>query len=170
MKACNRCKTKKAFSSFSKNSREDDLLCRECKECAKARAKIRYEKNGQKMRNQMAELRKIDYERRIAIERASRKKRKEAQRPLKNARQQIRNRLIAKNNYDLKPKEILKLYNSNCYNCETNEALSIDHIIPLSRGGNHSIGNLMTLCRKCNSSKGNKLLTEWQKTIRVRGD
>jgi hypothetical protein len=36
-----------------------------------------------------------------------------------------------------------------------------DHIIPLSKGGPHSAENFMPLCKRCNSSKGNKDLIEW---------
>lgn len=170
MKFCNRCKDQKPLQAFSKNARQEDGLCRECKDCAKARAKARYKKCGQKMRQQMATLRLNDYERRLEIERASRARRKEIQRPLKNARQQIRNRLLSGNAFKLLSKEIANLYKQPCYNCGTRDNLSIDHIIPLSRGGNHSIGNLMTLCRPCNSSKGKKLLVEWHQDLyAVRG-
>lgn len=34
--------------------------------------------------------------------------------------------------------------------------LSIDHIIPISKGGNNTRFNYMTLCSKCNSIKGNR--------------
>ena len=37
----------------------------------------------------------------------------------------------------------------------------IDHVIPLSRGGSNSPGNLVIACPKCNLSKSNKLLSEW---------
>ena len=39
--------------------------------------------------------------------------------------------------------------------------MSIDHVVPLSRGGKHEIENLLPACRSCNSSKGAKLLEEW---------
>jgi 5-methylcytosine-specific restriction endonuclease McrA len=37
---------------------------------------------------------------------------------------------------------------------------SIDHIIPLSRGGEHSYENTQLAHRSCNSRKGNKILEE----------
>lgn len=42
---------------------------------------------------------------------------------------------------------------------------SVDHVVPLSRGGTHWEGNLVPACKRCNSSKGTRLLTEW-KTLR----
>ena len=35
-------------------------------------------------------------------------------------------------------------------------------IMPIIRGGRHSIGNLLPACGSCNSSKGAKLLVEWR--------
>ncbi len=32
---------------------------------------------------------------------------------------------------------------------------TLDHVIPLSKGGSHTYKNLKTCCRKCNSDKGN---------------
>jgi len=34
--------------------------------------------------------------------------------------------------------------------------LQVDHIVPISKGGKTKIENLRTLCKKCNSGKGNK--------------
>lgn len=39
-------------------------------------------------------------------------------------------------------------------------SLTMDHVIPLSRGGDHSIDNIVPSCFSCNASKGNKLLSE----------
>jgi 5-methylcytosine-specific restriction endonuclease McrA len=41
--------------------------------------------------------------------------------------------------------------------------LQVDHIIPISRGGADAPHNLTTACRRCNMSKGNKLISEWLK-------
>lgn len=48
-----------------------------------------------------------------------------------------------------------------CINCGTHKSLSIDHIVPVSKGGGNEIKNLQTLCATCNSSKGNKSMSEW---------
>ena len=44
-----------------------------------------------------------------------------------------------------------------CQSCGSKEHLCIDHILPVSRGGDSSDDNLQTLCMSCNTSKGNKL-------------
>jgi 5-methylcytosine-specific restriction endonuclease McrA len=51
-----------------------------------------------------------------------------------------------------------------CKYCN-NDFDTIDHIIPLIRGGNNLEHNLVPACRKCNSSKGSKLLSEWKPEI-----
>ena len=44
--------------------------------------------------------------------------------------------------------------------CSGEEAeLEIEHVIPVSKGGNNDIHNLATACRVCNRSKGARILT-----------
>ena len=43
-----------------------------------------------------------------------------------------------------------------------NEASTIDHVVPIERGGHNLQQNLVAACRSCNSSKGNRLLEEWK--------
>jgi len=43
-----------------------------------------------------------------------------------------------------------------CVKCGATEGLSIDHIIPRSKGGSGEDDNLQTLCTHCNSSKNNR--------------
>lgn len=40
-------------------------------------------------------------------------------------------------------------------------SMTIDHIIPLSRGGSNYTENIQLLCRPCNSSKGTRTMAEW---------
>ena len=49
-----------------------------------------------------------------------------------------------------------------CVYCGCAENLTVDHILPLSRGGDSEIDNLATACRKCNSSKGSMTPAEWR--------
>jgi len=44
--------------------------------------------------------------------------------------------------------------NYECLRCGDTERLSIDHIVPLAKGGDNSPENLQTLCSTCNSIKG----------------
>lgn len=36
--------------------------------------------------------------------------------------------------------------------------LTVDHIVPLAKGGTHDVDNLAVLCRACNSRKHDRLL------------
>jgi 5-methylcytosine-specific restriction endonuclease McrA len=39
--------------------------------------------------------------------------------------------------------------------------LTMDHIVPVSRGGKSTKGNVIPSCKACNSAKKQKLLMEW---------
>lgn len=38
-----------------------------------------------------------------------------------------------------------------------NSYMTIDHIVPLSKGGTNNLGNLRGLCAKCNVARGNNM-------------
>lgn len=42
-----------------------------------------------------------------------------------------------------------------------NSNRTIDHVIPLARGGRHIPDNLVAACKPCNFSKNDKLIEEW---------
>lgn len=53
--------------------------------------------------------------------------------------------------------------NGRCHYCgKACEKLTVDHVLPLSRGGMHTIGNLAPACPSCNYQKHNKTVMEWR--------
>lgn len=57
---------------------------------------------------------------------------------------------------------ILLKFEGKCAYCG-NPGTSIDHVIPISKGGKDDSSNVVPACRRCNSSKGAKLLHEWKR-------
>jgi CRISPR/Cas system Type II protein with McrA/HNH and RuvC-like nuclease domain len=57
--------------------------------------------------------------------------------------------------------------NFECVYCGDNnrKTLTLDHVIPQSKGGKDTWDNLVTACRKCNSEKSNLTLEEYGKEI-----
>lgn len=51
-------------------------------------------------------------------------------------------------------RKVLPTDNLTCVECEAPEDLTVDHIVPISRGGGNDPSNLRVLCRPCNSRKG----------------
>lgn len=50
-----------------------------------------------------------------------------------------------------------------CTYCGCNKrTLHCDHVLAISKGGSNSLDNLVTACELCNSSKGNRSVTEWR--------
>jgi 5-methylcytosine-specific restriction protein A len=50
-----------------------------------------------------------------------------------------------------------------CYHCEQKfsvEELTMDHLIPLSRGGRSTKKNIVVACKQCNSLKKNRTVAE----------
>lgn len=55
-------------------------------------------------------------------------------------------------------KKVFRKHGKTCLCCGANKDISLDHIVPVNRGGKNEISNLQPLCRKCNSSKGTKII------------
>ena len=52
-----------------------------------------------------------------------------------------------------------------CGKKEDRKKLTIDHVIPVSKGGESSFDNCVTACYKCNNKKNNHLLSETAMTL-----
>ena len=56
----------------------------------------------------------------------------------------------------LSRRNIMKRDGNRCQYCGSSRNLTIDHVVPRSRGGNDSWENLVTACDTCNVQKGNR--------------
>lgn len=52
--------------------------------------------------------------------------------------------------------KIIERDGNKCNYCKKEYRLTIDHIFPVSKGGEDCLNNLQLLCQPCNSSKSNK--------------
>ena len=57
-----------------------------------------------------------------------------------------------------------KIHRGVCYYCHREvgpEALTMDHVVPISRGGKSKKGNIVPACKECNNKKKYLLPIEW---------
>lgn len=66
----------------------------------------------------------------------------------------------------LSRKNILYRDDFTCQYCSCGDDLTIDHVIPISRGGKWEWENLVTACARCNSRKGQKTLEQANMKLR----
>ena len=58
-----------------------------------------------------------------------------------------------------------KVQKGVCYYCNRDvgrEQLTMDHLVPLSRGGKSKKGNIVAACKECNNQKKYLLPLEWE--------
>lgn len=70
---------------------------------------------------------------------------------------------------------LLNRYQNKCHYCKVSledsrsgsrQALQWDHVFPLSKGGCHSIGNLVPSCSECNNRKSDRFSIVWALQLR----
>ncbi|MEH1985657.1 MULTISPECIES: HNH endonuclease [unclassified Nostoc] len=67
-----------------------------------------------------------------------------------------------------KKQQLSDLYGSSCWWCRQNipqQKLTIEHLLPKSRGGSNSFENLRLSCFSCNNSRGNSLYPPGSKKL-----
>lgn len=188
MKVCSKCKEEKAIEQFSKGKGYRDGRRAQCKSCTRIADREYRKKNADKERARVAKWKKENAEyvkerdRKYRKENLKkrreynqqwhkehpghrlkweRKRREENPEGYRNNVRRRRARLASVETFIILPKELKRLYNSPCAKCQSTDDITMDHIVPIARGGRHSVGNLQPLCGSCNSSKRDKLMVEW---------
>ncbi len=65
-------------------------------------------------------------------------------------------------------REILRRDHHSCQYCGSKKSLTLDHVIPRSKGGQHTWDNVVTACESCNSRKGDKTPKEVGMDLRTK--
>jgi len=171
-KVCKDCKLEKSVSEYYASHTTRDKLDIYCKPCHLVRSRIarrKYratEKGQQKHREEERKrrLNNADHVRQLAKITNDRYKANNPEaRKISVSQSQHKRRAQKQANgvYQVSKEFYAELYASKCVVCGSSENITADHIVPLSRGGVEAEGNLQPLCGSCNSSKGNKLMSEW---------
>ena len=63
---------------------------------------------------------------------------------------------------------ILRRDHNSCQYCGSTKNLTLDHVIPRSRGGRHTWENVVAACSECNGRKGNRTPTEAGMPLRTK--
>jgi 5-methylcytosine-specific restriction endonuclease McrA len=161
-RVCTRCNEEKSIEEFTNTSR----ICKACKK----------PKGGSKPGRTLTPRKRKTKEEKAAMRRERYHKvkdnarvkalRKEADRRYRAAHPEIQKaskqnrRARSKGRFTANEwKELKAVYNYRCLCCgeiEPRILLSVDHVIPLVKGGSNTIDNIQPLCVSCNSKKGTK--------------
>lgn len=198
-KICSSCKQELPLSSFSIDRSKKDNLRSSCKACKKTYDKEYIKKNNEVIKAKRTEYTKKNANRKAEYDKKRREEKREeineSKRKYYHERGKEVGKVWATKNYDKiltyaknakhKRREIerstpipsnelhrwekeqIKIC-SYC-GCDCIDNYHIDHIEPLSTGGEHSIDNLTIACPTCNLSKNNKSMIIWMIQNRVRG-
>lgn len=65
-------------------------------------------------------------------------------------------------------REVLKRDSHSCQYCGSNKRLTLDHVIPVSKGGQHKWDNVVTACESCNQRKRDRTPHEASMPLRTK--
>lgn len=148
MKRCPRCEETKSLDQFHKHSRDGhQTYCKDCKRVLNRQWKQQHPEQNREWSRQWYRSNKEWHKAyKYGHYRANTDLYRE-----NDARR--RARMHGNGVYRVTRQEWAVLKAGPCAHCGSTADIEVDHIIPISRGGRHSIGNLQSLCRACNRSK-----------------
>lgn len=177
MKKCPKCGEEKSVSDFGRDASRPDGRYTHCKHCRRNpsrqdREVLELAQKGLKRCTKCLRTKPFcayekDITKSLGVSSRCRKCRREA---LKNTKATVV-RPIRKNPRDYTKWEVFEDDNFTCYICEevlspdtphdNPKSLSIDHVVPLSKGGLDERDNVRTACLACNRDKNDMFLDEY---------
>jgi 5-methylcytosine-specific restriction endonuclease McrA len=178
MKPCKKCNTLKPLEDFSVVKRNRDGRHNNCKICYAEYMKLWSRKNAKNVNARVLKYHhknsvELNLKRQIRYEankqqhldtnkkwNAANKEKVTLYKTLSSLKRRAQK--IDNGTFDISKKELKKLRSLPCFYCGVNGPSTIDHVIPLNKGGTHAIGNLVACCKSCNSAKKDKFIVEWR--------
>jgi len=161
-KRCSECEELKPKSEFYKKL---DRLQPKCKTCCKEYNREYYEENKEKERERGREYYKQNREK--MIEQANEWNRNNPDKRSKimsrqNAKRRARKRENGGDGVTADDwREMVDRAQGECVYCGSSEELTIDHVVPISRGGKDDPCNVVPACSQCNYDKNAKKPEDW---------
>ncbi len=136
-KVCRDCKAWKLYSNFFASRRNGDGFFAMCKKCHVLMAKDWFRRN------------------RAAANRYARRYARANPEKVVAAYHRRRARLLeCEGDYTAQEwKSLCEKYGNRCLCCGSQGLLTVDHVVPIVKGGSNYITNLQPLCKSCNSAK-----------------
>lgn len=189
LRQCGKCKEIKKLEDFTKNKKCSGGFERKCKACTNKDCWAKknpienkkykdkwYEENKDRIREEWKEVYKekrdifIAYQYKYRSDPINLQKMKIRQSKYNKNNPEVglahchrrRDNAIVNGNNTLSAQDIkqIKQLNPHCKACGV-KSVTLDHIVPLDKGGQNCIENCTVLCKTCNSSKHNKTPQEW---------
>ena len=162
-KVCQKCKEEKGIEEFSRSEEQKDGSQSKCKACFCAYRKSNCE--------QLKVKERASYEKNRERDLANNKKYLRDHPEIRKARHIKRRALLKKSQIGkIDIRVIIKRHGMLCHLCGiklTKKTLTIDHLIPISKGGPTVNWNLAPACNSCNIKKGNRFITPAQMPLFV---
>lgn len=167
MKICRICKKEKDFIYFYRSDRHKDGYRNECKSCKIAKTICRPSRPRKRNKDYDREYRSRPGVKERRKSYAATYNKEYQRRPEIAERRRIRQQNRRATADRLPPDTISILidkFGNKCMNpsCQSEKKLTIDHVIPVARGGANNIENLQLLCGKCNSAKGARVVIDYR--------
>lgn len=145
-KFCTGCKEHKPVSEFQRTTQSRDGLKWRCSACHSQQNRTIYNRNVKREREKRRLYRENNQERvrQYAVDGERRRR----------ARKMNVESTLTRTQWE----RILRRYGYRCLACGSSENLTIDHVVPISKGGEDTERNVQPLCGSCNSSKGVRVM------------
>lgn len=179
-RTCSQCEVRQELSNFYTDKLSTLGRKSKCKKCVSGIVSDNYRENSAEIRVKVKARRINNPEKTRQAEKERYERDKPKRLDLANKHAAIRRARQAEVEIDkgITPRRVRKRDGDNCFYCGKvmdftpasnrifkDDHATLEHVIPLSKGGNHSWDNVVLACRRCNLMKNNKSVKEFEEYL-----